>query len=88
MRKLLWGKDLGRAGLGPRDVTRYRTRTYNYFLFLAGNPILDLTWAGVLAHPFGFRRIFVSQRVLILSRKEWRTDLDDADKYYIMVIDS
>jgi len=49
---------------------------------------LDRPTRYVLAYPPGFRWIFVSQRVLILSRKEWRTDLDDADIYYIMVVDS
>ena len=88
MRKLLCGKGLGRGGRGPRDVTPYAATTYNDCSFFAGISHFRLDLGRCPSPSFRLSEDIRQSADLKIIEKEWRTDLDYADKYYIMVVDS
>ena len=88
MRKLLWGKDLGQVGRGRDDVTPCTTTTYNNYSFFARISHFRLDLGRCPSPSFRLSADIRQSADLKIIEKEWRTDLDYADKYYIMVVDS
>ena len=65
-------------GKTKESVTSWSERGYG-----GGGAEIDVTRFIPTAYVKSF-----SNADLKIIQKEWRTDLDDADKYYIMVVDS